>query len=108
MGTRFLGFGVDLGLIGADELGDEFWGHQLVLEAAQDARLDSLAGDGLDWLIRTNQIAARSCDYGCLCESNAPPTWLPCEEVMALEITEGHFENVPLNGLRAAGVCPFP
>ncbi len=61
-----------------------------------------------DWLIRTKQIATCSCDYGCPCEFNAPPTRLPCEGVMALEITEGHFENVPLDGLRVAGAYRFP
>ena len=62
----------------------------------------------VDWLIRTKQIATCSCDYGCPCEFNAPPTRLPCEGAMAMEITEGHFDDVPLDGLRVAGVYRFP
>jgi hypothetical protein len=61
-----------------------------------------------DWLIRTKQLATCSCDYGCPCEFNAPPTRLPCEGVMAMEITEGHFEHIPLGGLRVAGAYRFP
>ena len=61
----------------------------------------------IDWLIRTKQIGACSCDYGCPCEFNAPPTRLPCEG-MAMEITEGHFGSVRLGGLRVAGVYRWP
>jgi len=61
-----------------------------------------------DWMIRTKQLATCSCDYGCPCEFNAPPTRLPCEGVMAMEITEGHFEKSSLDGLRVAGVYHWP
>src|SRR5215472_1615613 len=62
----------------------------------------------VDWLIRTKMIGTCSCDYGCPCEFNAPPTRLPCEGVMAMEITEGHFGDVRLDGLRTAGVYRWP
>ena len=62
----------------------------------------------VDWLIRTKIIGTCSCDYGCPCEFNAPPTRLPCEGVMAMEITEGHFGDVRLDGLRTAGVYRWP
>ena len=62
----------------------------------------------VDWLIRTKQIGTCSCDYGCPCEFNAPPTRAPCEGVMALEITEGHFGDVRLDGLRVAGAYRWP
>lgn len=61
-----------------------------------------------DWMIRTKQIGTCSCDYGCPCEFNAPPTRLPCEGVMAMEITEGYFGDVRLDGLRVAGVYRWP
>jgi len=60
------------------------------------------------WMIRTKQIGACSCDYGCPCEFNAPPTRLPCEGVIAMEIAEGHFGDVKLDGLRVAGVYRWP
>jgi len=62
----------------------------------------------VDWMIRTKQIVTCSCDYGCPCESMAPPTRTPCEGVMAMEITEGHFGDVRLDGLRVAGVYRWP
>ena len=62
----------------------------------------------VDWMIRTKQIGTCSCDYGCPCEFNAAPTRLPCEGVMAMEITEGHFGRVRLDGLRVAGVYRWP
>ena len=62
----------------------------------------------VDWLIKTKQIGTCSCDYGCPCEFNAPPTRLPCEGVMAMEITEGYFADVRLDGLRVAGAYRWP
>ncbi len=61
-----------------------------------------------DWMIRTRQIGTCSCDYGCPCEFNAPPTRLPCEGVMAMEITEGYYGDVRLDGLKVAGVYRWP
>ncbi len=62
----------------------------------------------VDWMIRIKQIGTCSCDYGCPCEFNAPPTRLPCEGVMAMEITEGYFGDIRLDGLRVAGVYRWP
>jgi len=59
-------------------------------------------------MIRTVQLGTCSCDYGCPCEFNAPPTRLPCEGVMAMEITEGYYSEVRLDGLRIAGVYRWP
>lgn len=62
----------------------------------------------LDWMIKTKQLATCSCDYGCPCEFNAPPTKTPCEGVMAFDIEEGYFGNIRLDGLRVAGVYRWP
>ena len=62
----------------------------------------------VDWMIRTKQIGTCSCDYGCPCEAMAPPTRTPCEGVMAMEITEGYFGDVRLDGLRVAGAYRWP
>ncbi len=61
-----------------------------------------------DWMIKTRQLATCSCDYGCPCEFNARPTRAPCEGVMAIEIVEGHYGDVPLDGLRVAGAYRWP
>jgi len=62
----------------------------------------------VDWKMSTKQIGMCSCDYGCPCEFNAPPTRLPCEGVMAMEITEGYFGKTRLDGLRVASVHRWP
>lgn len=61
-----------------------------------------------DWMIKTKQIGTCSCDYGCPCEFNAAPTRLPCEGNMAMEITEGYYEDIRLDGLRLAGAYRWP
>jgi len=61
-----------------------------------------------DWMIKTKQIATCSCDFGCPCEFNASPTRTPCEGTMAIEISEGHYGDVSLDGLRIAGVYRWP
>ena len=61
-----------------------------------------------DWMIKTKQIGTCSCDYGCPCEFNALPTRTPCEGTMAMEITEGHYGGVRLDGLRIAGTYSWP
>ena len=62
----------------------------------------------VDWKIRTRRLSTCSCDYGCPCEFNAPPTRLPCEGVEAFDIVAGHFGETPLDGLKVAGVFRWP
>ena len=62
----------------------------------------------VDWKIRVQRLATCSCDYGCPCEFGAQPTQRPCEGVEACEIVDGHYADVPLNGLRVAGVYRWP
>ena len=62
----------------------------------------------VDWMLKTKRLAVCSCDYGCPCEFNAPPTREVCEGVEAYEIIEGYFGEVRLDGLRVAGVFRWP
>lgn len=62
----------------------------------------------VNWQIATRQIGTCNCDYGCPCEFNARPTRGYCEGSMALEITEGHYGDVRLDGLRVAGIYHWP
>jgi len=62
----------------------------------------------VDWQISCRRIATCSCDYGCPCEFNAPPTRVPCEGVEALDIVDGYFGETRLDGLRVAGVYSWP
>lgn len=62
----------------------------------------------LDWNIRTIKLSTCSCDYGCPCEFNAPPTRTPCQGFEASEIIEGHFGDVRLDGLRFGATFRWP
>ena len=61
-----------------------------------------------DWLIRGPKIAACSCDYGCPCEFNAPPTRGWCEGLEAMRVDQGHFGDVRLDGLVFAARYRWP
>jgi hypothetical protein len=62
----------------------------------------------VDWMIKGNKLGTCSCDYGCPCEFMALPTRVPCEGVEAMEIVEGYFGDVRLDGLRFAGTFRWP
>lgn len=62
----------------------------------------------IDWRLEVRRLTSCSCDYGCPCEFNAPPTYASCEGVEGFEIVRGHFGNVSLDGLRFAGAFHWP
>jgi hypothetical protein len=62
----------------------------------------------LDWKISGNKIGACNCNYGCPCEFNAPPTYGACEGLEAMEIEEGYFGDVRLDGVRYAAKFRWP
>jgi hypothetical protein len=62
----------------------------------------------LDWLIKGPKIGSCNCAYGCPCEFNAPPTNGHCEGLECMEIEEGHFGEVRLDGLRFAAAYHWP
>jgi len=51
------------------------------------------------WTMEADYFQACSCDYGCPCEFQAPPTKGFCEGVGAWRINRGSYGNVSLNGL---------
>lgn len=62
----------------------------------------------VDWLIRGPKLGNCSSDYGCPCEFNGGPTGEVCEGMEAMEIEEGYFGDVRLDGLRFAGAFHWP
>lgn len=62
----------------------------------------------IDWMIKAKRLVACSCNYGCPCEFNAPPTRGHCEGVEVNEIVEGYFGDVRLDGVRFAGMFHWP
>jgi hypothetical protein len=62
----------------------------------------------VDWKIKGRKLGACNCNYGCPCEFNAPPTYGECEGLEAMEIDEGYFGEVQLDGLRYVAKYRWP
>jgi len=62
----------------------------------------------IDWSIKGPHFVNCNCDYGCPCQFNALPTYRTCLAVVAWQIEEGHFGDVPLDGLRAVNTYAWP
>jgi hypothetical protein len=60
------------------------------------------------WTIKGREFANCNCSYGCPCQFNALPTHGFCCAVAGFQIDRGHFGDVPLDGLRAAGIYQWP
>lgn len=64
--------------------------------------------DGTKWEIEADYLQACSCDYGCPCEFEAPPTQGFCEGMGAWQINSGRYGDVSLNGLGLAFSSRWP
>ena len=62
----------------------------------------------IDWRIKAREFANCNCAYGCPCQFNALPTHGTCEAAIGFQIDEGHFGDVKLDGVRAAGIYKWP
>jgi hypothetical protein len=62
----------------------------------------------IDWVIKGQSFGNCVCDYSCPCQFEALPTHGDCRGVEALEISQGHFGETPLEGLRAAVLYSWP
>jgi hypothetical protein len=61
-----------------------------------------------DWSIEAEYVEYCSCDYGCPCESMAPPTQGHCTGAVAFKINKGHCDGVDLDGLIVVATFYFP
>jgi len=55
--------------------------------------------NGTKWNFEADYLQACSCDFGCPCEFEAPPSRGFCEGVGAWHIIKGKYGDVPLDGL---------
>ncbi len=62
----------------------------------------------VQWSFEADYFQACSCDYGCPCEFEAPPTQGFCEGVGAYRINQGSYGSVPLDGLGLGLYVRFP
>jgi hypothetical protein len=61
-----------------------------------------------EWRIKATELANCNCAYGCPCQFNALPTHGDCRASAGWQIEEGHFGDVPLDGLRMVGLYSWP
>jgi hypothetical protein len=60
------------------------------------------------WTIHGKEFANCNCSYGCPCQFNAPPTHGKCWAVIGIQIEQGNHGDVPLDGLKLAGIFKYP
>jgi hypothetical protein len=60
------------------------------------------------WSIEADYLQACSCDYGCPCEFNAPPSRGFCEGTAIWRINRGNYGDVSLNGLSLGFAARWP
>jgi hypothetical protein len=61
-----------------------------------------------DWRMKGQYLKNCSCDPGCPCDFWAPPTRGNCHGCNGMKITEGHFGNIPLDGVIWAAAYSWP
>jgi hypothetical protein len=61
-----------------------------------------------NWKIKGEWIKNCNCAFGCPCDFNAPPTQGNCQGVVGMNILEGHYGDVRLDGLRFLVLVDFP
>lgn len=61
-----------------------------------------------DWRLEGEWLKNCTCAYGCPCDFNAPPTYGECKGILGMRITQGHFEDIHLDGLSFFVIVHFP
>ena len=60
------------------------------------------------WEIKAKELASCNCVYACPCQFNALPSPGFCEAAVAMEIEQGHYGDVRLDGMRMGGIFHWP
>jgi hypothetical protein len=61
-----------------------------------------------DWSVQGEEMVNCNCNFGCPCQFGVLPTDGTCEAAVVIKIDKGHYGDVKLDGLRAAGVYKWP
>ena len=61
-----------------------------------------------NWEIHGASMGNCNCAYGCPCQFNALPTYGSCEAAVFYRFDQGHYGDVSLDGLKAAGMFKWP
>jgi len=61
-----------------------------------------------DWLLKGEWVKNCTCAFGCPCDFNARPTQGHCKGLLAMNVLEGHFGDVRLDGVKFVVMVSFP
>jgi hypothetical protein len=62
----------------------------------------------MKWSMEADYLQACSCEYGCPCEFEAPPSQGFCEGLIILRVTKGRYGDVPLDGFTVGVAAHWP
>lgn len=62
----------------------------------------------LRWRLMVQQLMACSCNWGCPCSFQSPPTYGKCDGVLAFRVAEGTYGRIPLGGLKWTLAASWP
>jgi hypothetical protein len=62
----------------------------------------------VDWEMKGAEFANCNCSWGCPCQFNGMPTHGHCRAFAFIQIDQGHFGEVPLNGLKWGIIAAWP
>ncbi len=62
----------------------------------------------IPWEVKMKEFVNCNCAYGCPCQFNALPTHGNCHAVGGFVITEGHFGDTDLAGVKMAAILHWP
>jgi len=60
------------------------------------------------WELKMKEFTNCNCAYGCPCQFNALPTHGDCRAIASFEVTEGHFGDTDMAGVKAIGILSWP
>jgi hypothetical protein len=61
-----------------------------------------------DWRLKGQWLKNCNCNFGCPCDFDAPPTHGTCYGIVAMNVTEGHYGTVDLDGAHFVLIMSFP
>jgi hypothetical protein len=61
-----------------------------------------------DWRMTGVYFKSCNCDPGCPCDFMSPPTHHTCEGVVGMQVEQGHFDTVSLDGVKWAIAFHWP
>ncbi|MBM3483599.1 MAG: DUF1326 domain-containing protein [Alphaproteobacteria bacterium] len=62
----------------------------------------------VDWRLGGALLSSCNCNWGCPCNFSGTPSYGDCRAALAVDISQGYFGDVRLDGLRFCGLYAWP